>query len=236
MTIAADGVVAIIRTAVKCGAAVCVDAGNGIVALRGLTIDPLGRGINGIEIRQVGLFHLKQSVVRQSKTGLVTRSPGTTYWGKISVWDSVFSSNDVGIRVVANADVKVALDRLRVHNNNNGIVFDDSARNGTIKATVTDSVIAGQAGRGIYAVTGGPGPSNHFPNVSVTVDRSAVLDNRHGIMVSGEAARVRIANSTITGNNIALRSVKNGAIPSYGTNKIDGNGAGETPTLLIPTQ
>ena len=70
---------------------------------------------------------------------------------------SIVTGNDLGIRIVATNESKAVFDRVRVHNNSNGIYFDDSARNGTISASVTDSVVAGNAGYGIRAVTTGPG-------------------------------------------------------------------------------
>jgi hypothetical protein len=234
VTIAAEGVVAILRTPAKCGAVVCVNSA-GHVTLRGLVVDPMRNGADGVRLLNVGVFHLQQSIVRQSRFGLLATAPGSPD-GKIEVSSSVVTGNDLGIRIVATNESKAVFDRVRVYNNSNGIYFDDSARNGTISASVTDSVVAGNAGYGILAVTTGPGHNGIYPNVSVTLDRAAVLNNGRGIVVNGGAARVRLGNSTVTGNGVALRSLNNGAIPSYGTNKIDGNGSGEAPTLVISHQ
>ena len=234
VTIAADGVVAIIRTPANCGAVICVNT-TGVVTLRGLTIDPMGNGSDGIRIRNVGNFHLKQSIIRQGRIGLLSTTRGWSLVGMIEVSNSIIAGNEVGIKVIANGTSRIALDRVRVHNNRKGVEFDDSARAGTIAASVTDSVISGHTGYGIHAVTTAPGWGG-YPSVSVTLDRTAVLNNGRGISVNGAAARVRIGNSTITGNDVALLNINNGAIPSYGTNKLDGNGSGESPTVIISSQ
>ena len=237
VTIVAEGVVAILRTPANCGAVVCVNTGNsGAVTLQGLVIDPMQSGADGIRVLSVGWFHLKQGIVRQSRIGLLAIAPSSSFWGKLEVSNAVLTGNDLAIRIVATNQTRVALDRVRLHNNGRGIFFDDSSQAGTISASVTDSVIAGHAGYGIQAATTGPGQGGIYPNVSVTLDRTAVLNNGHGIVADGQAARVRLGNSTVTGNGVALRSINNGAIPSYGTNKIDGNGSGEAPTLVIPQQ
>jgi len=236
VTIAADGVVAILRTPGKCGAVVCIDTSTGVVMLRGLVIDPMNDGSDGVVIRDVRAFHLKHSIIRQARVGLLSKSPGSGLEGMLEISNAIITGNEIGIRAIANQAVRIAIDRVRVHNNGKGILFDDTAGAGTITAAVTDSVIAGHADYGIHAVTTGPSGTSGQPRVSVTLDRTAVLDNGQGLWAKGEAARVRIGNSTISGNAVALRSTNNGVIPSYGTNKLDGNGSGETPSLLIAHQ
>lgn len=235
VTIIAEGVVAILRTPANCGAVVCVDAKQGTVTLRGLIIDPLHSGADGIRVSNVRSLHLKGDIIRQSKIGIFERSPGSAIDGKLDITDSTLTENDQAVRIVGSGETKSAFDRVRIHDNTNGIAFDNTANGGTIVSAISDSVIAGQTGDGIRAV--GPAQGTWYePTVSVTLDRAAVLDNATGIISGGTATRVRLSNSTITGNKVALRSANSGAIPSYGTNKIDGNGASEMPTTTIPSQ
>lgn len=238
VTISAEHVVAILRTAASCGAVICINVQNGLVTLRGLTIDPMKRGANGIEIAGGNGLRLKDDVIRQSRVGLLVTSPGGAFGVSLEVGDSLITSNDLGIRVVAARVTHVtglALLHTRVFENTDGILFDDPGAGGKIFASLSNSLVAGHAGYGIRAV-GPSADTNGRPFVAVTLDRTAVLNNKQGIVVDGTGSRVRIGNSTINGNSVALRTIRGGVIPSYGTNQIDGNGGGETPTLTIPNQ
>jgi hypothetical protein len=56
------------------------------------------------------------------------------------------------------------------------------------------------------------------------VDRSAILNNHHGIGVSGANATIWIGDSTISGS-AGIGFVSSGGISaSYGTNRVNGNG------------
>jgi hypothetical protein len=99
VTIAAEGVVAILRTPAKCGAVVCVNS-TGHVTLRGLVVDPMRSGADGVRVLKVGVFHLQQSIVRQSRIGLLATALGSPD-GKIEVSSSIVTGNDLGIRIVA---------------------------------------------------------------------------------------------------------------------------------------
>jgi hypothetical protein len=197
VTIVADGVVATVRTPANCGAVICVNIDNGGLILRGLIIDPMGNGSDGITLRKVNVFHLKDSVIRQSRIGLLSKTRGTSFEGILEVSTSIITGNELGIRIIANGDPRIALDRVRMHNNARGVMFDDSAGGGTVTATVTDSVIAGHAGYGVYAVTTSPLDFPGQPKVSVTLDRTAILDNGQGIWSNGEGAHVRIASAAL---------------------------------------
>lgn len=234
VTLMAEGVVAILRTAAaNCGAVVCVDANQGVVTLRGLTIDAMHSGADGIRVRNVGLFFLQQSTIRQSRIGLLVTCAADIYDGKSDVVDSTFTENDQGLKIVANRASTIALHRVRVQGNAEGVLLESTGSSDTINASIADSVIAGQTGSGIRAVSR---LQSQTLIVRVTTDRTAILYNRQGIVADGSSASVGIADSTITGNSVALRALRGGAIPTYGTNKLDGNGSGETPTGSLANQ
>lgn len=232
VTIVADGVVAILRTAASCGAVVCINSGN--VTLRGLIIDPMGRGVDGIVVSNVGMLHVSRSTIRQTGTGIRSNGTSAPFYGEIDIDNSTITESEQAIKIVTKQHAKLSLVRTRIHDNADGISLINAGA-GTIVASIADSLIAGQGGYGIHAV--GPAQTSGAPPaVGVTVDRTAVLDNGIGVAAAGSGARVRIGNSTITGNAVALRSIGGGAIPSYGTNKLDGNGSGEAPTVTIANQ
>jgi len=121
----------------------------------------------------------------------------------------------------------VVLDRVRVENvSASGILFDSETTIGTINGTVRDSLSAG-SNRGISVSEGGSGITR------IVVERSAAVNNTFGLLVFGTGATVRIGDSNVSGNGTGLSAVSGGAIASYQTNKIDGNGTDGSPTSTI---
>ena len=120
------------------------------------------------------------------------------------------------------------LDRVRVENSEVGISFGGVVSSGPIAATVRDSISAGNTFTGIKASKGGFGSDP----TTVTVHRSASVNNSTGISAEGSSATIRIGNSTVTGNAFGLSS-PGGAIISYGTNKVNGNGTDGAPTSPV---
>jgi hypothetical protein len=95
---------------------------------------------------------------------------------------------------------------------------------GSIRATVRDSVMAGNAGMGVVVNEIARGTT------TVMIDRSAMVNNGfEGIIADGGAVS-RIGDSKVTGNVTGLGTAGAGQIISYQTNKIDGNGTDGTPT------
>ena len=71
--------------------------------------------------------------------------------------------------------------------------------------------------------------------VDLFVNRSAIVNNgSNGIRSEGAAtARVRISDTTITGNATGLSIGAPAQVISFGNNRIDGNGVNGAPTSTI---
>ena len=229
ISIVADGVEAVINSGTGSinPAGIIVQAGGGaVISLRGLTIDLRGTDNRGISFVSGAALHVQDCVIRKASTGIIF-SPSSGI-NELYVADSVVAnSGGVGIAVVptGSASAKAVLDRVRVENSAVfGIHFAGTLISGSIAATVRDSVAAGNTSTGIIAAEGGSGTT------TVTVDRSASVNNGAGIAASGVGATVRIGDSTVTGNGTGLLLSSGGVIESYGTNKVNGNNTNGAPT------
>ena len=227
ISIVADGVEALILSGNN-GAAVKIQAGAGdIVSLRGLTIDLRGTANIGISFFSGAALHVHNCVIRRTTDGIrFAPASGTS---ELTVADSVIADTSQGGILVfpsGSGGAKVVLDRVRMENTSgSGILFTGQATDGSITATVRDSVSAGNGNTGIFADAFGG------DTTVVTVDRSAAVNNGTGIFANG--ATIRIGDSTVSGNTTGLSTINGGTIASYGTNKVDGNGTDGAPTSTI---
>jgi hypothetical protein len=234
ISIVAQGVEALINTGPSSGlGGIHIEAGAGaIVSLRGLTIDMRGTD-DGIRFSSGAALHVQDCVIRRASIGIVFLVFSGT--GELYVADTVVANSDAsGISVSAHgsASVKAVFDRVRAENGQgDGFSFSGAATTGSITATVNDSVAAGNGARGIFANVGDG-------TTDVMIDRSAVLNNETGVRVFTPAGAdgtvtARIGNTTVSGNGTGLDTESGGAIVSYETNQVNGNGVNGTPSSTI---
>lgn len=219
ISIVAQGAQGLITTG-ESGAAITVQAGEAaIVSLRGLTIDMRGGPNHGIRFVSGNALHVQDCVIRRADNG-IEFAPAAGFT-ELYVADSVIASSaDTGINIqpTGSTAARIVVDRVRIESPAfHGIVIAGHNTTGSINATVRDSIAAGGAGTGISAVDAGGGTTR------VMVDRSASLNNFHGISVGGANTTLWIGDSTISGNSGIGFVSSGGASVSYGTNKVNGN-------------
>ena len=210
---------------------ILVQAGaNAVVSLWGLTIDMRGTNQNGIRFLTGAALHVHDCVIRNGMHGILFEVSGTS---ELYVADSVIADGKFnGIFVVPNGtgNARVAVDRVRLENNvGSGITFQGDFTSGSITASVRDIVSDGSNSSGIEARGEAGGGT-----VNLMIDRSAFVNNSSGVLASGAGATIRIGDSTVSGNTFGLSvSASGGAIVSYGTNQVNGNGTDGTTTSTI---
>jgi hypothetical protein len=235
ITIANDGAIAGVLVSGTNG--IIVSAGvNDVVTLRGLDIDGLGpsspspRGINGVRFLSGKGLRVENCQIYGFSTNGIDFEPNSL-GAQLEVQDTIFHENAVGIlvRPAVGGSAKVAVDRVHLENNTDG--FKADATNGAIQSTVKESVATGNSGVGIRAVTGG---TNQV--VAVMADHTASVNNGTGISSeAGSNSTVRLTNTTVTGNGTGL-SPSGGAIVSFHTNNVQGNGSDGAATSTISQQ
>jgi hypothetical protein len=236
ITIAAEGVEASVLASDTNG--IVIDAGpNDIVTLRGLDINGLGTGLDGISVLNAGVVHIENCRIenfRGSQGSGIDIDPASASVTAIRIFikDTIVRNNGQGIgggiyiRPGANVTLKASLDNVRSENNIFGIKVQDFST-----VSIRNSTFAGNAFSGITAVSTGGGL------IAVVIDHTATVSNgTTGIISQGPTSTVRISNVTISGNTTGLSPLTGGQIISFGTNNNAGNGTDGAPTSVIAQQ
>jgi hypothetical protein len=202
---------------------------NDVVTLRGLDINGVGNGINGIRFLSGKALHVEHCKIYGFTTDGIDFEPNSL-GAQLEVSDTELSETAIGIlvRPAVGGSAKVALNRVHLQNNTDG--FKADATNGVIQATVKESVATGNSGVGIRSVTTGQ-------VTAVMVDHTASVNNGTGLSSEGGASStVRITNTTVTGNGTGLLPSGGGAIVSFHTNNVQGNASDGAATSTITQQ
>jgi len=230
--------------------AINVNAASGdIVTLRHLSLEGSpGTGRIGINFIKAGVLHVEYCRIFAFRSGSATGikfAPAAGTLTELYVSDTVIDDNGSGATsggiviqpVGAAAAASVFLNRVQVKNNSAGIRADGTGTTGAIVMTVNDSLIAGNAGNGITAISPAGGST-----VLGLVTASTIAGNSGtGLNVSGAAASgpgsatVRIGGSTIHGNatGVSAGGTGPGVLRSYKNNFINGNGSDGTPITQV---
>jgi len=210
--------------------------GAGInVVLRGLEIDggtPTTPGYTGIRFIQGNSLTVEDCTIRNftqaSPYGVGIRVETSSGLAKLDVVNTMFTNNGsgdgatggAGIWIIpsGSADVDATISNSNFHNNINGIRADSTSTTGSIDVEITDTRINNSAAYGISLVA----PTRP---VRFMLDHVSSLNGDQGIRSNGPWAQVRMGNSVVTGNTFGLQTANSGVIQSYGTNRINGNGA-----------
>jgi hypothetical protein len=225
LSIVNDGVGESSIVLITAGNAITISAGvNDAVSLRGVTIDGSGTpSTNGIVFNSGASLTVANCVIRHLTHGIEFFPNASS---GLSVSNSLMADSFDGILVEPSGSgaVTIMLNRVEANSNsNNGIEVDGDLSTGTVMATVSDSVAAGNNGAGIIAFT----VTSHAATTLMVV-RSVAANNVFGLVAEGPGATIRVDNSTVTGNGNGWFVNSSGILKSYGNNSIDGNTANET--------
>jgi hypothetical protein len=207
------------------GSAITINAGaSDSVHLRGLTIEGLGTGQNGIQFNSGGNLEIENCVVRNFRNVGINIAPST--FSIFSVSNTIASNNfGGGILVSGTGGATGVLSKVTTNNNFLGGIVIGTSNGATV--TVVDSESSNNNTRS-RAV--GAGIAARGPGVLVMVRNCVASYNNAGLFV-GSNAILRVAHSVFTGNDVGVNDVGGGIIQSYGDNDINGNGADVFGTL-----
>jgi hypothetical protein len=185
-----------------------------VVVLRGLDIEGLGTGLDGIRvIGGLAALHVEKCTINAfrgtngSGINIAPTAAGTT---QVFIKDTIVRNNGQGtgggifINPAAGATVKASLDNVRMENNIFGLKLQ-----GTSNVSVSNSVAAGNSAAGFSAATSG---------VVLTVERSVSTHNGTGV-VCNSGTSVRLGNMSITDNTATVAG--SGTCSSFKNNDID---------------
>jgi hypothetical protein len=226
ISIVAEGVTAGVLVSGTNG--IVINAGaSDVVVLRGLDIEGLGTGLNGIRFLAGGTLFVEDCTINNFSgspgLGIAFEPSGAS---RLVVTDTVVRNNftagtggGILIRPSGGGSAIVALDNVQSHRNIFGVKAQGSAT-----VTVTRSVFSHNNFAGIWAEGG-----------TITVDSSQISNSvANGVLSNGAAAVVRIGSSVISGNGTGFAASGGGALLSFGFNKLAGNGVDGVSTGGVP--
>jgi hypothetical protein len=213
-------------------------AATDIVVLRGLDIEGLGTGLNGIRFLAGAALHVENCVINGFRAGSAGNGHGISFApsgaSELYVTDTIVRNNGTGsngggilIKPTGTGSAKVTLDNVSMLNNVFGVRPDGSGGTGAVTTTVRNSTVSGSSFNGITVFSAGT-------VVNVNVEKSSSVNNfTGGVKGEGSGVTIRLNANTITGNGTGLEVVGLAQILSYGNNAIEGNGApGPAPTPI----
>ncbi len=198
--------------------AIIISAGAGDrVVLRGLDIEGLGTGLDGIKFLTGAALQVEKCTINNFTGFGINFSPGagSATTAKLFVTDTIIRNNlgasggGILISPAAGITGQASIDNVRLQRNTFGL----KAQGGS-SVHVRDSIAAGNTGNGFWGT--GTNTNLNLTNVQAT-------NNGNGV-ISDPGAVVRIAGSSITGNTVGVQN--NAVVGSLKNNIIDGNNAG----------
>jgi hypothetical protein len=225
------------------GNGIVVNAGvNDVVFLRGLDIFGVNPPTNGVRFIAGGALHIEDSIIRRFNTsnsfGVSFQPSGAArlYVNNVTISDNGNAAGGGGVLVqpTGTGSAQLALHDVRILDNGSvgfRIIMTAGTGASGVVGTLDELTVSGN-GDGIRVTASGTAPV-----AAVMITNSVVSDNSvRGLIADGGSARMRVGNTSITGNATGVMPANAGIINTYGNNRNDGNAADGAFTLPIIPQ
>jgi hypothetical protein len=207
-------------------AAITINANTGDkINIIGVVLDGTAlASTTGIQFHSGGSLNIRDSVIRNFTQDGIAFASTSSSPSQLSVSNTLVSDNSangINIDPSGSGAVNGALDHVDMASNGaDGLVA--STASPTINVTVSDSLSANN-GAGISASSVSAAP------VNIMVRNCTIANNASdGLVATNTGARIRVTQSTISGNVTGWLNSSGGVVTSYGDNNIDGNGGANT--------
>jgi len=190
------------------GIIVSVPNAGDVVILRGLDIEGLGTGINGVLVNTGGNVTVENTTINKFTNSGINFAP-TVAGSQLHVSNTIVRNNGAlpntgqGISIAPTAAGTATLDNVRLDGNIAGL----KVNTGTAIASVTNSIAANNVFAGFSAAASG---------AILNIERSLSSHNGTGVGCAA-GTTVRLGNDSITDNGTALA----GTCSSFKNNDID---------------
>ncbi|HXU29276.1 MAG TPA: right-handed parallel beta-helix repeat-containing protein [Thermoanaerobaculia bacterium] len=211
--------------------AIIVNAGaTDVVVLRGLDIEGLGTGLNGVRFLAGGALHVERCSFRGFAQKAIDFEPSGS--SNLFVLDSVMIDNaapSVGgaifIKPSGTGSAIGSIDNTRMVRNHFGVHVEGAAN-----ITVSNSVASANSTSGFEALN-----TNAAIGLMVT-NSTATSNGIAGVRSDGLGTIVRVTDTTLFGNANGLQTANGGQIISGGDIRNLGNTTGGTPNSAVAPQ
>jgi hypothetical protein len=203
---------------------ITINAGaNDVINLKGLDIDGVGSGGNGIQFNSGSTLNIQDSIIRGFASGINITS---TSANSFTVSDTVLSNNSIGLSAQSSAPITGVLSGVQVINNASGVVATGANSSSQVLLTVQSSMVANNDTVGIL--------SNGFSTISVS--DTTIANNGIGVEAQNAGAVLQLFGSSLTGNTTGWAALNGGQVISSASNAIGGNinGNSAPPTSVAP--
>ena len=208
-------------------------ASTDVVTLRGLTIEGLGTGLDGVRVLAAKEVHIESSTIMGfvNRGVIVNNSSGnvnlhirnTIIKNNVGASSPGGNSGAVLLRPTGTGTASALIENSHLDQNTFGLRVEANAR-----ATMSDSTANDNSTFGIHA-------TSTTTAASIILERVVASNNTTGVQAEGSAnASVRLSNTLITSNSVGLSSVLGGQLISSVNNSVVGNGANGAPTSTTP--
>ncbi|HWT11419.1 MAG TPA: hypothetical protein VN231_01550 [Allosphingosinicella sp.] len=211
-------------------------AATDVVVLRGLDIFGVSPPSNGVRFVAGGALHIEDSIIRRfnaaNSQGVSFQPSGAS---RLVIHRTTIADNGTGasgggilVQPTGAGSARLTLVDVTLRDNaNNNLRIDTTGSTGGATINIENSQFIGS----------GTGVSLNVPNgtgsVAVMINGAYVTLAGTGIAANGTNARIRVANSTITGNATGVSITGGANVNTFGNNRLEGNGADGTFTLPI---
>jgi hypothetical protein len=206
------------------GIVVNIPAGSS-VTLRGLSLEGINSGFNGISFIGNGTLHVQETIIHDFTQHGINFAPTGAGTATLEVSDETLifsngaSSTFAGINIAPSggATAVVSVNGVNISANANGIILNGGG------LTTRDTVISKNTGDGIQATN----------SAGVMIDHASVVQNGGVGVHATTGATVFIGNSTVAGNGTGV-SFSGATMQSFKNNQFAFNGADGTPIPAAP--
>jgi hypothetical protein len=240
ISVACESVEAGVLVAGTNGITVAAGASD-VVVLRGLDIEGLGSGLDGIKFNSGAALHVENCVIRgflgAPGNGIHFAPTGAS---QLFVHNTIITDNNKGaasagilVQPTGTGTAKGTIDAVQLLNGGNGFILDGSQTTGSqMDIVLSNSTVSGAPLIGVK-VNAAAGKAASRAIVSQT----AIVTNNIGISSAGTGADVTLAYSVVSGNNTGLAFTAPAEIRSYQTNQLRGNlVANGAPSSTLPLE
>ena len=192
------------------------------VTLKGIELEGLGTGLDGVRITQGGvILHMHKVQIRKFANNGINFAPAVgseLYVSETYISDSATAAGTAGIAIVPSASAVVAasIENVKLENNGNGFIANGNA-SGNQSIVLKNVSAVGNNAIGV-------GTNSLSNNINLMLQTVTSSNNQTGISISGGTAR--IGDSVVTGNTTGV-TIPSGTLTSYKNNQINGNTGGE---------
>ena len=208
---------------------IIINAGaTDVIVLRGLDIEGLGTGLNGVRFLAGGQLQIENCTINQFTNFGISFEPGGA--SQLSVRDTIlrnnFGTSGGGVLLLPGAagSATASFEGVTATHNRTGFLVQDRA-----KATVRNSTVSNGA-FGFHVKSTAAAAELNVANSQAANQTAA------GIRSEGALATLRLSDSSVHDNGTGLVSIGGGALLSFGNNQIAGNTTNGAPTGALSQQ